>query len=447
MKDLLQNKWFKFGFWGLLYLLWVIWLGNYWWLLGLVVIFDNNVTKKVKWLFWKKKYKEGEKHNFLLDWLDAIIFAVVVVSFINIFFIQSFVIPTSSMESSLMTGDYLFVSKLSYGPRIPQRPLSVPFVHNVLPLSGKESYSDLIKLDYKRLKGFSKVKRGDIVVFSWPHGDTVLMATPTDDYYTHARIHGREYVQKYLGPVRVRPVDKKDIYVKRAVAVAGDTLQIVDGKVIVNGLEEKRFPGVQSTYSVVTNGTRINNLILEDANINPAECYYNSQTNSYPEMPLTEKTLKKIVSLSNVLDVKENIEDYSLNPELFSKLIFPFSKDYQWTQDNFGPLYVPSKGSSVKLDLKTLPLYQRIITAYEGNTLEVKDSLIYVNGKQTDSYTFAQDYYFMMGDNRHNSLDSRYWGFVPEDHVVGKPAVIWFSSDKNKSFPRNIRWNRLLKFL
>ena len=203
MKELLHNKWFRFGVWGVLYLLWVIWLGNYWWLLGLLVIFDIFITRKVKWAFWKKNYKEGEKRNVWLDWLDAIIFAVIVVVPLNIFILQAFRIPSSSMESTLMTGDYLFVGKLAYGPKLPERPLSIPFVHNTI--FGKKSYSDLIKRDYRRLAGFGHVKRGDIVVFNFPHGDTVLSKLPADDYYTHVRFNGREYTEKTYGPLIVRP--------------------------------------------------------------------------------------------------------------------------------------------------------------------------------------------------------------------------------------------------
>ncbi|MFA7033888.1 MAG: signal peptidase I, partial [Bacteroidales bacterium] len=252
IKDIYKNKWVRFGFWAVLYLLWVIWIQNYWWLFGLAVIFDIFITRKVKWAFWKKNYKEGEKRNVWLDWLDAIIFAVVVVTFINIFFFQAFKIPSSSMESSLMTGDYLFVSKVAYGPKLPQTPISVPFVHNILPISQKESYSTAWRFGYKRIKGFRDVRRDDYVVFSFPHGDTVLTKARSEDYYTHVRMNGREYTIKTFGPVIVRPVDKKDHYVKRCVAIAGDSLQVIDGVVTVNGVAQQSYPGIQNTYSVIT---------------------------------------------------------------------------------------------------------------------------------------------------------------------------------------------------
>ncbi len=445
LKELYHNKWVRFGFWALLYLLWVIWLGNYWWLLGLAIIFDHHITRKVKWLFWKKEYKEGEKRNVALDWLDAIIFAVVVVTFINIFFFQAFKIPSSSMESSLYTGDHLFVSKLAYGPRIPQTPLTIPFTHNVI--FGKESYSTLIQNKYRRIKGFGHVKRGDYVVFGFPNGDTVLTKAPAEDYYAAVRTSGREKVLKNFGPVVVRPMDKKDHYVKRCVAVAGDTLSIVNGRVHINGEPQEVWEGVQTTYTVVTNGQRINKKNLDRLGINEAELWYNQQLPGYPAMPLTAAMLEEIQGYANVVSIQENIDTYPPDYPDSYLTIFPFSQDYEWTRDNFGPLWIPQKGVTVELTLENLPIYERIITSYEGNELKVEDGSILINGEKAQSYTFAQDYYFMMGDNRHNSLDSRYWGFVPEDHVVGRPSVIWFSTDRNKSFPKNIRWRRIFKFL
>ena len=445
LKDICHNKWVRFGFWSLLYILWVIWLGNYWWLFGLVPIFDHHITRKVKWMFWKKEYKEGEKHNVLLDWLDAIIFAVVVVTFINTFFFQAFKIPSSSMESSLYTGDHLFVSKLAYGPKLPQTPLTIPFTHNVI--GGKESYSTLIQNDYRRLKGFGEVETGDYVVFGFPHGDTVLTKAPADDYYMLCRTIGKDEIIKAYGPVKVRPSDKKDHYVKRCVAVAGDSLEIVNGQVYVNGTAQEVWPGVQNTYKVVTNGQRINQVVLDDLGINVRELGFTQALPGYPYMPLTAEMLESVKKLPNVVSVTQNIDVYPADYPDSWLTIFPFSPDYKWTRDNFGPLWIPAKGATVELTLDNLPLYERIITAYEGNVLEVKAGEIFINGEQAQNYTFAQDYYFMMGDNRHNSLDSRYWGFVPEDHIVGKPALIWLSIDRNKTFPKNIRWRRFFKFV
>ena len=445
LKELYHNKWARFGFWAVLYILWVIWLGNYWWLFGLIPIFDGHITRKVKWLFWKKEYKEGEKRNALLDWLDAIIFAVVVVTFINTFFFQAFKIPSSSMESSLYTGDHLFVSKLAYGPKLPQTPLTIPFTHNVI--GSKESYSTLIQNDYRRLKGFGKVENGDYVVFGFPHGDTVLTKAPADDYYMLSRTIGREEVIRAYGPLKTRPSDKKDHYVKRCVASAGDTLEIRNGQVYVNGNAQTVWPGVQNSYTVVTNGQRINPVILDDLGINIRELGFSQSLPGYPGMPLTAEMLDKVRKLPSVVSVTQNIDVYPADYPDSWMTIFPFTPDYHWTRDNFGPLWIPSAGTTVELTLENLPLYERIITAYEGNSLEVVDAEIFINGEKAQSYTFAQDYYFMMGDNRHNSLDSRYWGFVPEDHIVGKPAVIWLSIDGNKRFPKNIRWRRFFKFV
>ena len=444
LKEIIRNKWVKFSFWALLYVLWVIWLGNYWWLLGLIIIFDLFITKKVKWLFWKKDYKEGEKHNVWLDWLDAIIFAVIVVTFINIFFFQAFKIPSSSMESSLYTGDHLFVSKLAYGPRVPETPLTIPFTHNVA--FGRESYSTLIQNDYRRLKGFGHVERGDYVVFGFPNGDTVLTKAPAEDYYTWVRTSGRDYTISRLGPVIVRPTDKKDHYVKRCVALPGDTLSVKDGLVYIDGVQQEVYPGIQLTYRVTTDGHKINPKIIDNLSLNVGELFYDSRIPGYPAMPLTAQMLEKVKALSNVVEVVTNIDVWPSTMDSYL-MIFPFTENTHWTRDFFGPLWIPKKGTTVTLDAESLPFYERIIRDYEHNDLRVSDDKIYINGEEAKEYTFKQDYYFMMGDNRHNSLDSRYWGFVPEDHIVGKPSVIWLSTDRDRKFPNNIRWKRFLKFV
>ena len=446
-----RNKWVKFGFWSVLYLLWVIWLKNYWFLLGLGIIYDMHITRKVKWLFWKKTYAEGEKRNPWLDWLDAIIFAVIVVTFINTFFFQAFKIPSSSMESSLYTGDHLFVNKLAYGPRMPQTPLTIPFTHNVI--GAKESYSTLIQCDYKRLKGFGHVQVGDYVVFNFPHGDKVLKQAPAEDYYAVVRgksENERRSIVNAYGPLIERPMDKTDHYVKRCVAAAGDTLKIVDGQIYINSRPQTVWEGVQFDYTVVTNGQPLTASSLSRLGL--SQTYnrsFDSRTSSYPALPLTAAKVDKIRQEPLVIadSVRMNIEEYDARRHPME--IFPFSSDslYMWTRDNYGPLWIPAKGAEVELTIGNLPLYRRIISVYEKNNLEVNDGKIFINGKEVHSYRFKQDYYFMMGDNRHNSLDSRYWGFVPEDHVVGKPAMIWLSVDNEKSFPRNIRWDRLFKFL
>mgnify|MGYP002853886434 CR=1 FL=1 len=445
LKGLLHNRWVKFGFWALLYTAWVIWLGNWWWLLGLIVIFDLQITRKVKWLFWKKEYKEGEKHNAALEWLDAIIFAVVVVTFLNIFFLQAFKIPSSSMESSLYTGDHLFVEKLTYGPKIPETPLTIPFTHNVI--GRRESYSTLLHNDYRRLKGLGSLKRGDCVVFGFPNGDTVLTKAPGEDYYALCRSLGRDLVVDRLGPVKVRPRDKKDHYVKRCVAVAGDILEVKDGLVWINGEQQEIWPGVQLSYKVSTSSGKLNPKFIDKLGLNTGELYFDSRLPGYPAMPLTASMLEAVSSNPGVASVECDLQRPYLDGSGDAD-IFPFDVSYGWTRDYFGPLWIPSKGAEVELSAKNIALYRRIITSYEGHSLDIDaDGTVLIDGEMTRTYTFAQDYYFMMGDNRHNSLDSRYWGFVPEDHIVGRPALVWLSTDGNRKFPGNIRWRRFFKFV
>ena len=380
----------------------------------------------------RKKFRTKSKFlNWLLDWLDAILFAVVVVTLINTFWFQSFKIPSSSMESSLYTGDHLFVSKLTYGARMPQTPLTVPFTHNVM--FGKESYSTKIQWKYRRLPGFRDVRKGDYVVFGFPNGDTVLRHSPAEDYHALERFYGSEQIRN-LGPVVVRPMDKKDHYVKRCVAVAGDTLEVRNGFVWVNGEQQEVYPGVQLSYVVKTNGNKLNAKTIQKLGLNIEELYYSNALPGYPAMPLTAEMLSAVKELPGVVSVEPNLEleaDY--------REIFPFTEDTGWTRDFFGPLWIPKAGETVRLTTENLPLYERIISVYEGAS--VQEAL------QAGEYTFKQDYYFMMGDNRHNSLDSRYWGFVPEDHIVGRPALIWLSTDNGYRFPKNIRWRRFLKFL
>lgn len=441
LKELYHNRWARFSFWGLLYAAWVIWLGNYWWMLGLGVVFDLTVTGKVNWTFWIPRDKS--KRNAFTEWVDAIVFALIVVTFVNMFFLQAFKIPSSSMESSLMTGDHLFVSKLSYGPRVPQTPLTIPFTHNVI--GSRESYSTLIQNDYRRLKGFGKVKRYDPVVFGFPNGDTVLVQAPGSDYYMISRVMGRKNAIAQYGPVKARPMDKVDHYVKRCVAVAGDTLKIENGVLYVNGEQAPVYKGQQSSYAVVTNGSPINPRYFDSFGINASEVWYDQVSGTYPRLSMTGEQKAKVEALANVVEVKANVDEYPADYPDSQLTIFPFSEDYRWTRDNYGPIWIPAKGETVALDIRNLPLYERLITAYEGHRLDVEGDRILIDGVPADTYTFAQDYYFMMGDNRHNSLDSRYWGFVPEDHIVGKPVLVWLSTDAAKSFPKNIRWKRFLK--
>ena len=261
----------------------------------------------------------------------------------------------------------------------------------------------------------------------------MLRSSPAEDYYALERFYGSDRV-KTLGPVVVRPMDKKDHYVKRCVAVAGDSLEVRDGFVWVNGEQQEIYPGVQLTYVVKTNGNKLNAKTVQKLGLNTEELFYSNALPGYPAMALTAEMLSKVKELPGVVSVEPNLET-----EADYREIFPFTEETGWTRDFFGPLWIPKAGETVRLTAENLPFYERIISAYEGGSVE--------EALQAGEYTFKQNYYFMMGDNRHNSLDSRYWGFVPEDHIVGRPALIWLSTDNGKKFPHNIRWRRFLKFL
>ncbi len=442
LNTILSNKWFKFITVGLLYFLWVLWLGNYIWLLGLAVIFDIYITQKVHWSFWKKKNPPNGKQTKVVEWVDAIIFAVIAATFIRMFFIEAYTIPTSSMEKSMLVGDYLFVSKTAYGPKTPNTPLSFPFVHNTMPIIGGKSYSEAIQRPYHRMAGFGKVKNNDVVVFHFPEGDTVALGMPSQSYYQLIRAYGRARVwsdKRNFGEIISRPVDKRENYIKRCVGIPGDEIKIEKGQLFVNGKAQQHFQGIQYDYIVQTNGTSINPKALDKLHISEADRgVFSSERYLFP---LTDDAAAQLKTFANVESLTKTLED----PGKWEPAIFPSDKAYPWNVDNYGPLTIPSKGSTVQLTVDNLPLYLRIIDVYEDNDLEVNGEVIKINGEVATSYTFKMDYYWMMGDNRHNSADSRYWGFVPEDHVVGKAKFIWLSLDKDKGFPSNIRFNRFFK--
>jgi signal peptidase I len=445
IREILTGKWFKFITVGTLYTLWVIWLGNFWWLIGLGVIFDIYITEKVHWAFWKKKDPPGGKQTKVVEWIDAIIFAVIAAKFIRMFFIEAYTIPTSSMEKSLLVGDYLFVSKVAYGPKTPNTPISFPFVHNTLPLTRtKKSYVEWIKRPYNRLKGFGRIKNDDVVVFHFPEGDTVAMYLQNQSYYQLVRTYGRERVwsdPRNFGEVVARPVDKRENYIKRCIGIPGDVIELSSGQIKVNGQPQQPFPGIQHNYLVKTSGTAINRRALERLNI--AEDDRTVFSSEQYMFPLTNENVEKLKEFSNVTAVEKLEEERGE----WDPMVFPNDKNYPWNVDNFGPLTIPAKGETVEISVDNLSLYKRIIQVYENNTLEVKDNTIYINGEPANSYTFKMDYYWMMGDNRHNSADSRMWGFVPEDHVVGKASFIWLSLDKDKSLPNKVRLRRMFQFI
>lgn len=438
VKEFLKNRYFLFALTTSIFILWVIWIGNYWLLFGLPIFVDYHITRKVNWTPWKKR--GVKKRSALVEWVDAIIFAVIAATLIRMFFIEAYTIPSSSMEKSMLVGDYLFVSKVTYGPKMPNTPISFPFAHHTLPLSkNKKSYVEWIKRPYKRLAGFRDIKRNDVVVFNYPEGDTVIVQFQSNkSYYAAVREVGRDVVWRDYDIIQ-RPVDKRENYIKRCVAIPGDTLHISHGQVFVNGEKQAKIPGLQYNYTIRTNGTAINSRILDNLDIARNDRMFNAAGGIYL-MPLTENAYDHVRVLNNVHSV---LKYENTNHVMMNKIIFPHSNRYPWTEDNFGPLWIPQKGKTIELSLSNLPLYERVIETYENNQLVVKDSTILINGEIADSYTFKMDYYFMMGDNRHNSADSRFWGFVPEDHIVGKASFIWLSLDQDKRFPANIRWKRM----
>lgn len=464
--DFLSNKWFIFGISAICWILFVIWLGNFWWLLGLGVIFDLCITKKVPWAFWKIYKPKTAFGKWLMGWVDAIIFAVIAASFIRIFFFEAYTIPTSSMEGTMLVGDYLFVSKCNYGPRKPMTPLSFPFVHHSMPFSNgmKKSYSEAWKRPYERMGGFDDLKNDDIVVFNFPEGDTVILTRQSQSYYQIKRdfledttlfpISQRDYMrlrsicmrnnnledcffEYFKDSIVVRPLDKRENYIKRCIAVAGDTLQIVGGKAIINGKPQKEIPTIQFRYDVETSAP-LKPAIFEKLGIRE----YGYKRNGYI-MLLNEKQVQELQSYSSVKKITKG--EF---PNGFRyKECFPQDPRYNWNKDYFGPIVIPQAGVTIPLTVNNLPLYKRIVELYEANTLRIEGDNIYINDSLATTYTFKQNYYWMMGDNRDNSQDSRFWGFVPEDHIVGKAMIIWFSSEQNKSFPSNIRWSRMFNVI
>lgn len=424
-----------------LYILWVLWLDNLWFLAGLIPLFDLFITKKVNWFFWRKRNKITGKFLFWVDILDALIGAFFLAFFIRAFFIEAYTIPSDSMEKSLLTGDYLFVSKVHYGPKMPVTPIAFPLTHNTLPLTeNTPSYFTWLQMPYKRLKGFTQIKRNDVVVFHFPASDTVIVEMPDQNYHAVVRMMDRiEVMERFT--LKAYPVDKRENYVKRVVALPGDTLQIKGGHIFLNGIFADSIETIQFDYLVETRGNPLDSAYLMELGFVPENIFYN-KTSSVYELPLHKEMLTLIESHPDVVSIRK-FENQNLFSGLYS--IFPYHKNYLWNEDFFGPLIVPQKGDTITITADNLPLYHRIICAYEKNTLEIQGDSILINGEITEKYTFQMNYYFMMGDNRHNSSDSRFWGFVPEDHIVGKAVIIWLSLPTNGKFPADIRWNRVLK--
>lgn len=361
--------------------------------------------------------------------LSSVLFAVVAATIVHTYFMQPFTIPTPSLEKSLLVGDFLFVSKFHYGAKTPQTPLALPMVHDSIPFVGVKSYISSVQLPYFRIPGFQTVERNDIVVFNWPV-DTVRKFFDTS---------GKHYY---------KPIDKKSNYVKRAVGIAGDTLQVIDGYVHVNGkqidLPERAKP--QFSYMVQGKGQGFNPDFLRTRyNITDGISYFNRDLDQYYVKAMSEESMKSFVNHPNVEKATRLISPTDYKDER----IFPNNKKYTWNHDQMGPIYIPKEGATITLTAENFGIYRRVIEVYEGEemgfeqTMTLKDGQVYINEEAINEYTFKQDYFWMMGDNRHNSEDSRYWGFVPETHVVGKPVFIWLSIDPNGSGLNKIRWDRM----
>ena len=466
-------QWAKFTIVALLYLLFLYWVKSWWGLVALPFIFDVYITKKIKWQWWRDS--EGAT-RFIMSWIDAFVFALVAVYFINLFFFQNYVIPSSSLEKSLLTGDYLFVSKVSYGPRKPQTPLTLPLTQHTLPVFECKSYIEWPQWKYERAKGLGNVKLNDIVVFNYPAGDTLCSApkyqandfyqmaygygeqlymeqnggAPVNlnalsrqqqrDVFAKAYALGRRYMEENkaeFGDIITRPVDRRENYVKRCVGLPGQTFQIKDRTIYINGRANKEPDNVQYAYDIKLRA-QLPLELIDELGISSEQLM---SLNQAGYMPLTNRVAKALRARTDIVESVQLVTDATTSD------IYPLNGNTGWTRDNYGPVWIPQKGKSISLTMDNIAIYERPIRTYEGNDLLVRNGKIYINGKEAHSYTFKMDYYWMMGDNRHNSLDSRYWGFVPEDHIVGKPIFIWWSHDPDHSGFSGIRWSRLFNLV
>ncbi len=494
-----RKQWAKFIVVAILYLLFLYWVGSWWGLIVLPFIYDVYISKKIKWQWWKES--EGPV-RMIMGWVDALVFALVAVYFINLFFFQNYVIPSSSLEKSLLTGDYLFVSKVSYGPRIPETPLTVPLTQHTLPVFNIKSYVTWPHWEYRRVKGLGKVQLNDIVVFNYPAGDTI-MTNPNyeasdyyataynlgeqllyqqnpnirlaemnfqqqSDFFAKAYRTGRNYIisnPATYGKLDWRPTDRRENYVKRCVGLPGQTLQIKNKIVYLDGKANKEPDNVEYTYFIKFNKVTAAELLgdnykdfRKEYNISNEDIESLTRLHGYDVqsgnvlnnavlkfdgyMPLTKQAIAAMKSRGLIARIQ-----IVTDKDIYSEQTYPLNLFTKWTRDNYGPVWIPKKGESITLTLQNLPIYERPIKVYEKNDVQIKNGKIYINGKPTNRYTFKLDYYWMMGDNRHNSADSRYWGFVPEDHIVGKPIFIWWSSNPDFKGLGGIRFSRLFSWV
>ena len=478
----------KFALYLIPYLAFLYWVESWWGLIVVPFIFDICFTKKIKWGWWKEP-EVGPATRFIMSWVDAIVFALIGVYFLTQFFFQNFVIPSSSLEKTLLTGDYLLVSKLAYGPRIPQTPLTMPMTQHTLPIINCKSYLEYPHWDYRRVKGLGNVEVNDIVVFNYPAGDTVALAQQNQDYYRLAyqigdqllgtqtadttsifpqtivipatasllpetsyeeqqRIYnnvyaaGAAYMRQHpeeFGEITSRPTDRRENYVKRCVGLPGQTLQIKNDTVYLDGKPNPEPENVQYAYEV-TFKQDLPDELKRELGITEEDLYAQRNGNTV-WMPLTHKVRKQLAARKDIVaSIARAVPD--------AGWLYPQNMAKDWTTANYGPLWIPKKGETLRLTLANLPIYERPIRVYEGNSLVVRGGKIYINGKAADSYTFKMDYYWMQGDNRDNCAHSRVWGFVPEDHIVGKPLFIWISLDPDYGlFDGKMRWSRFFKWV
>lgn len=461
------TRWTRFAIVAVIFLLWVAWMGNWWLALGLILLFDIYITGYIPFTFWKKSKSAAVRS--VGSWVDAIVYALVLVYFLFAFVGQNYQIPSSSLEKTLYTGDYLFVNKTVYGPRVPMTPVYFPLVHNELPFGLGKSYLDSPSLRYHRLKGQRDVELGDIVVFNFPAGDTVMTRVQNPDYYTLVAMHGRDRLladKATFGERIYRPVDRRENYVKRCVGLPGQRIRIVDGEIYLDG---EKFPMPQyaqfNHYYQAESDAGLTDAQFEELGIPKDDRYTLEYTpldipsleqlgfkvnpdGSVPPIyvsPLTSEMVAEMEASPLIHFVMKQ----TAVPEQIVRL-FPQDISADWTRADYGGadgLWIPKKGTALKMTEKAWQIYGRAIRVYENNpSAEWRDGKMWIDGKPVDYYTLRMNYYFMMGDNRDNSLDSRYWGFVPEDHVVGTPWRVLISFDKDKSlFDGKIRWNRILR--
>ncbi len=464
------SAWIRFAVCTILLIIFLVWIDCWWGLLLIPFIFDAYLTHFIPWGWWR-----NIKNNTLrgiMSWVDAIVFAAVAVYFVHNYFGQNYVIPSSSLEKSLLTGDYLLVSKMSYGPRDPMTPIHMPMTAHTLPLLNCKSYIESPQLNYHRAPGFGKIQQNDIVVFNYPAGDTVALNVQEADYYSLCYQAGEqifpidrkslapeeqmqayeaqyaagkqylEYNKAQYGEIVARPVDMRENYVKRCVGLPGQVLQIKDGIVYTDGQRNKQPANVQYCYNVSLKAP-LPDYLCRELGISMEDRSEMQNGNAYYlRMPLTQKAINTLRQRPDI------VADIQPAEPTGGTALYPHNKETGWTANNFGPLWIPQKGKTFQLTLDNLPLYLRPIKVYEHNDVKVQDGKIYINGKETNWYTFKMDYYWMMGDNRDNSADSRFWGFVPEDHIVGKPILIWLSLDKDYGlFDGKIRWSRLFRLV